>query len=72
MKYQRLTPSGCKDIWIRKHEFVTKTQTQFQILFAVYNNNEIKKNYSKWWYYIDLQCYNVFDGQKFSIIEKEI
>ncbi len=26
MKYQRLTPSGCKDIAIWKSEFVAKTQ----------------------------------------------
>ena len=25
MKYLRPTPSGCKDIWIRKFEFVAKT-----------------------------------------------
>ena len=25
-KYQRRTPSGCKDIGIRKFEFVAKTQ----------------------------------------------
>ena len=25
-KYQRFTPSGCKDIGIRKFEFVSKTQ----------------------------------------------
>ena len=26
LKYQRFTPLGCKDIGIRKSEFVTKTQ----------------------------------------------
>ena len=26
LKYQRPTPSGCKDIWIRKFECVAKTQ----------------------------------------------
>jgi len=26
MKYNRFTPSGCKDIRIRKFEFVAKTQ----------------------------------------------
>ena len=26
LKYQRFTPSGCKEIWIRKFEFVAKNQ----------------------------------------------
>ena len=26
LKYQRFTPSGCKDVRIRKFEFVTKTE----------------------------------------------
>ena len=26
LKYQRFTPSGCKDVGTRKFEFVTKTQ----------------------------------------------
>ena len=26
MKYQRLTPSGCKDKGVKKYEFVAKTQ----------------------------------------------
>ena len=25
LKYQRFTPSDCKDTWIRQFEFVTKT-----------------------------------------------
>ena len=31
LKYQRFTPSGCKDIGIRKSEFVTKTQFLYQL-----------------------------------------
>ena len=30
LKYQRVTPSGCKDIGIRKFEFVVKTQIYWQ------------------------------------------
>ena len=30
LKYQRVTPSGCKDIGIRKFEFVVKTQFHWQ------------------------------------------
>ena len=26
LKYQRFTPSGCKDIGVRKYKFVAKTQ----------------------------------------------
>ena len=26
LKYERFTPSGCKDVGIRQFEFVTKTQ----------------------------------------------
>ena len=32
LKYQRVTPSGCKDIGIRTYKFVTKTQ--FLYLFS--------------------------------------
>ena len=32
LKYQRPTPSGCKDIGIRKFEFVAKAQFLFNFL----------------------------------------
>ena len=35
LKYQRFTPSGCKDIGIRKSEFVTKTQFLFKICKSI-------------------------------------
>ena len=31
LKYQRFTPSGCKDIGVRKYKFVAKTQFLWQI-----------------------------------------
>jgi len=34
LKYQRFKPSGCKDIGIRRFEFVAKTQ--FLYLFIIY------------------------------------
>ena len=33
LKYQRFTPSGCKDIGIRKFEFLA--QTQFPLRYSV-------------------------------------
>ena len=33
MKNQRFAPSGCKDIGIRRFEFVAKTQFLYQKLF---------------------------------------
>ena len=34
LKYQRCTPSGCKDIVIRKIEFLAKTQFLYALLMA--------------------------------------
>ena len=39
LKYQRFTPSDCKDTWIRQFEFVTKTHflcatlSQYTVLY---------------------------------------
>ena len=36
LKYQRFTPSGCKDIGIKKFEFVAKTQfLSFNCYFSI-------------------------------------
>ena len=37
LKYQRLTPSGCKDIGISKFGFVTKTQFLLHRLNLILN-----------------------------------
>jgi len=29
LKYERFTPSGCKDIWVRKYKIVAKTPLPF-------------------------------------------
>ena len=44
-KYQRSTPSGCKNIGIRKTELVTKTQFLY----------EIKNNLVKLLYFCDIK-----------------
>ena len=42
MKYLRFTPSCCRDIWIRKLKFVTKTQFSLtNILLKYYNCNVV-------------------------------
>ena len=40
LKYQRFTPSGCKDIGVRKYKFVAKTQ---------FLRLELKKKLEKGW-----------------------
>ena len=46
LKYQRFTPSGCKDIWIRKFKFVAKTSVLLnQLLYS--SLVELQKY--KWW-----------------------
>ena len=48
LKYQRFTPSGCKDIGVRKCKFVAKTQFLYQtfnknILIAIIKELSFKK-----------------------------
>ena len=42
-KYQRVSPSGCKDIGIRNLEFVAKTQFLYQQLEKKLKGNRCKK-----------------------------
>ena len=42
LKYQRFIPTGCKDIGIRKFEFVAKTQILLVELF-VYGKTRLTK-----------------------------
>ena len=47
LKYQRPTPSGCKDIGVRKFEFVAKTQFFCYISFKSRYSNFIASNQLK-------------------------
>ena len=48
LKYERFTPSGCKDVGIRQFEFVTKTQFLSENIWLVHLH--LKKIYI-WFYY---------------------
>ena len=67
MKYQRPTPSGCKDIGIRKFEWVAKTQ-------FLYKNDKI---YKKTWFhgkkrhdYLDTECFDHSGSQEHLLVVK--
>ena len=48
LKYNRFTPLGCKDIWIRQFEFMAKTKFLYQISAIIeaflYTPNNKKKH----------------------------
>ena len=51
LKYQRSTTFGCKDIEIRKSEFVVKTQFLCKNIIYIYNDN-----YTEHYLYLRVHC----------------
>ena len=51
MNFQKLTPTGCKDIRIRTFEFVAKTQflckSHFKLLIFRWKSNSVARNSAK-------------------------
>ena len=72
LKYQRPTPSGCKDIGIRKFEFVAKTQ--FLCAFFLNNKNRHYFIFSGQHFFhfnhksslSHVSCYKIFELDRFS------
>ena len=62
MKYRRFTPSGSKDIRIRKFEFVTKTQFGSSEPLSKDGNAQFPTEFIK-----TVEATNVFISESFSV-----
>ena len=67
LKYEKLTLLGCKDIGIRKNEFVAKTQFSFYYFKLIFFSVEFTKTNKN---YFELNIRNIQDSKGLATKEK--